>query len=313
MRRNVLILHSGALGDFVVSWPLVLALGRTQPQSRIIVVTSGSKGKLAEAALRVESADIEAGWQGLYADGGEPKGPAEKLVRGAREIYSFASREGDLATENLRRWSGADVVCVVPRPSEGEAKHVGEFLAEQVAQRAVIGVAVKQMLASIADRGLGFGGNPGGDVVVHPGSGAEKKNWAREKFMELVKRLRDGGRKVRVLVGEVEQEKWAAGEVEKFTQVAEVRRPRDYVELFSELKSAEVVVANDSGPGHLAGMMGLPTVSIFKATDPRVWRPLGPRVKMVQGKGLDEVTVGEVYDAVVGEWEGKRHEGKRQE
>src|SRR5262245_1628727 len=69
LRRNVLILHTGALGDFVLAWPLILALGRLHPQSRIICVTHASKGVLAEAALRVESADIEHGWHGLFAHG----------------------------------------------------------------------------------------------------------------------------------------------------------------------------------------------------------------------------------------------------
>ena len=72
LRRNVLILHAGALGDFIVAWPLILALGRLHPQSRIIVVTHASKGALAEAALRVESTDIEQGWHALFADNPAP-------------------------------------------------------------------------------------------------------------------------------------------------------------------------------------------------------------------------------------------------
>src|SRR5215218_3686549 len=92
LRRNVLILHAGALGDFVLSWPLVLALGRLHPQSRIIVVTHASKGALAESALRVESADVEQGWHGLFGAGEDAVALAEraaKLVEGAHAIYSF--------------------------------------------------------------------------------------------------------------------------------------------------------------------------------------------------------------------------------
>src|SRR5688500_10724765 len=62
LRRNVLIFHAGALGDFVLSWPLALALGRLYPQSRVIYVTAGQKGALAERVLRVDSTDIESGW-----------------------------------------------------------------------------------------------------------------------------------------------------------------------------------------------------------------------------------------------------------
>src|SRR5437763_6360589 len=103
LRRNVLILHTGALGDFVLCWPLALALGRIQPQSRIIVVTQASKGALAEAALRCESADIESGWSGLFALGGSVEGVAEKLLAGANWIYSFMFRAKDHAAVNLHR------------------------------------------------------------------------------------------------------------------------------------------------------------------------------------------------------------------
>ena len=65
LRRNILLFHLGALGDFVVTWPLALALARIYPQSRLFFVTHGQKGALAEKVLRVESADIEAGWHHL--------------------------------------------------------------------------------------------------------------------------------------------------------------------------------------------------------------------------------------------------------
>ena len=74
-RRNVLIFHSGALGDFILTWPLALALGRLFPQSRIYYVTHGQKGALAEKVLRVESVDAEAGWHPLFAEAPSPALP----------------------------------------------------------------------------------------------------------------------------------------------------------------------------------------------------------------------------------------------
>ncbi len=50
------------------------------------------------------------------------------------------------------------------------------------------------------------------------------------------------------------------------------------------LKRAALVVALDSGPMHIAAAVGTPTVGIFAlATDlPQRWRPLGPRVAVVE-------------------------------
>ena len=87
LRRNVLIFHAGALGDFVLTWPFAVALGRIFPQSRIVYVTAGQKGKLAERALRLESADAEAGWHALHGGGELPERSAKRAGRGARRLH----------------------------------------------------------------------------------------------------------------------------------------------------------------------------------------------------------------------------------
>ena len=43
------------------------------------------------------------------------------------------------------------------------------------------------------------------------------------------------------------------------------------------------VIANDSGIAHLAAGLGVPTVAIFGPTDPAVWRPRGPNVRVCGG------------------------------
>src|SRR6185295_7543783 len=53
LRRNILIFHQAALGDFIVTWPLAMALSRIMPQSRVIYVTHSQKGKLAERVLHL--------------------------------------------------------------------------------------------------------------------------------------------------------------------------------------------------------------------------------------------------------------------
>src|SRR5947207_8441506 len=68
IRRHVLIFHQAALGDFVVTWPIAVALGRMFPQSRISYVTHASKGQLASRVIGVESMDVEQGWHLLHAE-----------------------------------------------------------------------------------------------------------------------------------------------------------------------------------------------------------------------------------------------------
>ncbi|HZZ44452.1 MAG TPA: glycosyltransferase family 9 protein, partial [Tepidisphaeraceae bacterium] len=51
------------------------------------------------------------------------------------------------------------------------------------------------------------------------------------------------------------------------------------------------------GPGHLAGVIGVPTVSLFGATEARVWKAMGPRVKVVEG--MEGIQVEDVFIAVM--------------
>jgi ADP-heptose:LPS heptosyltransferase len=294
--RNILIFHAGALGDFVVTWPLALALARLHPQSRLFYVTQEGKGALAEKALRLESVDSESGWHPLFAPGAElAEGHARRLA-GAHTIVTFVSSGDDAWAGNVRRLSPAELIPLAVAPPAEFAGHVTDHLLAQLAPWPAAQAALAQVLRSIAERGVsGLTGNPAGPVVVHPGSGAPRKCWPADRFLSLIGRLRAAGRDVRVLLGEAELEKWPAAEIDRFAAAAALARTAGYVELFEELKTASAFVGNDTGPSHLAGIIGLPTVALFGPSNPTHWRPLGPRVHVLQAPALDQIAVEQVY------------------
>lgn len=51
------------------------------------------------------------------------------------------------------------------------------------------------------------------------------------------------------------------------------------------LQDAAVMVANDTGPGHMAAALGTPLVSVLGPTDPVRWRARGARVQLLQRAG----------------------------
>jgi ADP-heptose:LPS heptosyltransferase len=154
-----------------------------------------------------------------------------------------------------------------------------------------------QVLRSVADRGVSGGmGTPEGPVVIHPGSGAKRKCWPPDRFLSLAERLRAAGHEVRVLVGEVELETWTPAELDRFAAAA--ARPATYVELLDELKGASAFVGNDTGPSHLAGIIGVPTIALFGPSNAAHWRPLGPRVRVLQAPKLEDIAVEQVLGEV---------------
>ena len=294
-RRNVLIFHSGALGDFVLTWPLILGVARVMPQCRTIVVAAGDKGRLAERVLRVESSDAESGWQKLFADGALPEKPA-KLLAGARLVLTFVADFGSPWEKNLSRLApDAEVHHLDPRPTR-QGISATDFLLEQLEDEPVVHAATAGIVATVRRAGLlPRAHDATGPIVVHPGSGSLSKNWPADRWVELIRKL---GRSVRVLLGEAEQEKMPAAKVKALAAVAtEVREPKDLGGLLEGLIGTSAYLGHDSGPTHLAAMLGLPTLALFGPSDPAVWAPLGPRVSVLRRDSLEAMAVEGVHTA----------------
>lgn len=284
LRRNILLFHQGALGDFIVTWPLALAMARVFAQSRVFYVTSGQKGALAEKALRVESVDVEGGWHHLFSESPQLPESAARLLSGAQWIINFVADRNDRWSQNVKTIAPqAAMVPLSTIPKPDFSGHITAQLLEQLKPWPVIEAAQDQMLKSIASRGIGFSPRVDGPVVLHPGAGSGKKCWPPERFLELAERLSSAGRLVQFVLGEVELERWPARQIEQFSAAAEVCRPQTLVGLMDLLTRAAAFVGNDSGPGHLAGILGLPAISIFGPNDPSRWKPLGPRVRVIDG------------------------------
>jgi len=112
-------------------------------------------------------------------------------------------------------------------------------------------------------------------VILHPGSGSPKKNAPLGFFKRLYRRLEEEGLKPLVVLGEAELHL-----TEKLRDF-DLYRVEDLLTFARLLKSAKSFVGNDSGFSHLAGYLGVKTVTLFGPTDPLVWKPLGEKVKVL--------------------------------
>lgn len=298
LRRNVLIFHSGALGDFIVTWPLSLALARLFPQSRIYYIAQSQKGALAERVLRLESTDSEAGWHQLFSEAPALPEPAMKLLINAHTILSFVAGAHDRWSENVRAIApGSNLICVNTLVPGNFTGHVTDWMVEQLGGWTAGQAAARQILHSFQSLGLPLTRSGKNLVIMQPGAGSPSKCWSAELFLELARKLIAAGKKVRVLLGEVELERWPRERILAFESLCDVQKPTTYLELLAHLADAAVFVGNDSGPGHLAGIVGIPTVSLSASSNPERWKPLGPNVKVLPGVP-DRLSVDEVYDAV---------------
>lgn len=123
-------------------------------------------------------------------------------------------------------------------------------------------------------------------IIVAPFSNSDIRDWPPAHFVSLIGHLiarwQDGGT-IRVI-----------GTRTQWLRACEIVRPFDatrvsndcgrftWGEIVEELKTAACVIGNNSGIAHLAGHLGVPTVSVFGGSHQRLeWRPLGFNVVVV--------------------------------
>ena len=69
--------------------------------------------------------------------------------------------------------------------------------------------------------------------------------------------------------------------------------------LVTHFASCRLFLGHDSGISHLAAACGVPSILLFGPTDPAMWAPPSPRVRVLRrGATLDAISFAEVQEAV---------------
>lgn len=159
-------------------------------------------------------------------------------------------------------------------PPDDGAVHAADFFAAQVG--GLSGPAIPRIQCQQSD---------GGFAVIHPFSGSPRKCWPLGRYQALA-RLIEPHMPVR----------WCAGPEEPLPDAVRIA---DLYELACWLATARVYIGNDSGITHLAAAVGTPVVALFGPTDPCIWAPRGPQVRVISRPALENITADEVLAAVL--------------
>ncbi|MGF1633435.1 MAG: glycosyltransferase family 9 protein [Phycisphaerae bacterium] len=289
--RNVLIFHAGALGDFLLTFPLALALCRVMPQSRVYYVTHGQKAALAENLLGVHAADVEAGWGGLFGHGDLAEKPA-RLLAGGQLIVDFTP-DGRPRSDRFAPYSPAPVLTLPHRPADDHTGHVLDAYENALAHEPALANAFASMRRHIETSGLLPGRNAEpSHALLHPGSGGRDKCWPVAQWCRLASLLRSRGLAVTMVLGETERDRLSSPDRNELADAADaLAEPQDLNALATLMATAGVYVGHDTGPTHLAAMLGVPSVALFgPASRTAQWHPLGPAVTLLQASAWADLT-----------------------
>jgi len=271
-RKPFLICHRGALGDFILTWPVLHCLREILPDYHFLGVGRTEYMRLAvsldllDSCLSIESArmlDLLSG-RAIPPEIGDPHGAALWLSKGQEMVRL------------LKRSASLPVVAIDPFPAI--RIHVARYYCLSVQN--YFPIRIPEHLSD----GISQRVKNGNYVLIHPGSGSSAKNYAPQFYRNVADKLRQYGcQKIGFILGPVERERNLAREFPG----AWVERPESIEELARLLAGADLYIGNDSGVSHLAGMLGTPTIALYKTTDPKVWGVLGKEVVLLSANNQE--------------------------
>lgn len=275
---RILILKPSSLGDIVCSLPVAQSIRDQMPSSEISWVVKtrfseilercptvngeviqfdhapGFKGLIAIRnvirSLRKKQFDVVLDFQGLLRTG-----LMTWSVNSPLKVGSVEGREGSRLAYN----------SVVPLPSSGRESHAIEKLLQFLPA-----IGLKPELRSP----IHIQGDPlnGADsrlsvvapIVMIPNSRGPHKEW--KGFAELTTRLLSLSN-CPVVVWD-SHIRWNDPPLDSPEKFVNLTKKTSLLQLIELLRGASLVVANDSGPLHIAAALGRPTLGLFGPTDP---------------------------------------------
>lgn len=282
---KIAVLRGGGLGDLIFTFPAIDALAAAYPEAEIVLLgtplhaalLTGRPGPISRVevlpkARGVASPDgtddprqVGRFLQRMTAErfdlacqmhgGGRYSNP---FLLGMRARHTVGTQTPDAAPlertlpylyyqHEVIRW--LETVALAGAPSVGEEPRLAVSPQERMSALERFG-DVRRPLA-----------------VLHPGATDPRRRWPAERFAALAVRLVADGMRVAV-VGDGDDADVATLVAREAAVVAgdavvSLAGALSLSDLVGVLSIADVVVANDSGPRHLAHAVGTPTVGIF--------------------------------------------------
>jgi heptosyltransferase-3 len=280
---RLLIIRPAALGDTLMLAPSLNALG--QKVETTLVGRRPGIDFLAPYVHQVMNYEAQ-GFHALFMESeGLLSGPSLPFFDLA--VMFHADPEGKIARTLAALLPGTTIRLFPGFPLPHEETHVALHLARCIEAS---GCPVKAELAfqeAFKSPLLARAGSEGkkARAVFHPGSGSTGKNYPPRFWLDFVKNLCDITCFAFILLlGPAEEETVSTYRRNLREERGEILLCPEEEELHSVLSQACLYAGHDSGITHLAAMLGTPTLALFRNTSVAQWRPLGPRVRIIQGE-----------------------------
>jgi len=298
--RSIVVLELWNIGDVILAMPFLAQLRGLFPRAKITLVSRPFASELlagtglVDEFVATDFAWVPAAHLGLPGKAIDLWRLSRKLRRGNFDLaFSARVHVGEhfvLAVTGAKRRVGfalgkRDAALTDPvATGGGRQQRVDDWMRLLEPFGGAITVQAPRLYVNESERQWANGyltsrGVAKEDLIVgiHPGAGLVEKRWPLDRFREVAEATaaRPG---VRVLVF-AEPSGYGA---ELFTVPGIVKAQVGLRELIALIERCSLLICNDSGPMHIAGALGVPTVAMFGAEIEQWFAPLGEGHEMLR-------------------------------
>jgi heptosyltransferase-3 len=276
---RALIIRPSALGDTLLLTPSIHQIADTAK----LTLLGRRPGIDFLRPFLLNCLDYEkGGWHALFLENPHCKDlPFPEVDR----VISFLSDPGNLVKKALKIClKNTPIFSFPPFPPKKEKIHAALYLASCL-KKSGLPVNPEEAIEEARRNSLLRKTKPsrsGNMLILHPGSGSKRKNYPPEFWLNLIrgKDLEIFHKKI-LLLGPAEEEQCQFFDKVLLGMEVEIAISPNKAKLLSLLEEASFYIGHDSGITHLAAMLGVPTVALFKNSHNLQWTPLGPDVTLI--------------------------------
>lgn len=290
---RILVVTLSNIGDVVMTTPVLEALAARYPDHLIDLLTDARSTQLLEAAPFVGTL-----WQ---RDKRAPWTAQLGLIRALRRtrytlivdlrtrIIGWLLRSPKRLFKPGTRVAGQHAVdehfaALAPLTGDQEPPPCKVYLS--AAHR----LAAQQWLADLPGQRW---------LAVAPGANWPGKRWPDDHYRELINLQSANFDAAIIVAGRADLARPFTSD-DLLLPTLNLSEQTDLITAAAVLERAHAVVGNDSGLGHIAAALGVPTLTVFGPGDPERYRPRGPHVKVAYApnKDLQRLSAADVSNAL---------------
>lgn len=290
VKNRILVIRGGGIGDFILTLPAIRLLRDNFPHCHLEVLGYRRVLALVQATGHADGTrSIDYGpMASCFNPAAQVRPDLAAYFSEFGQIVSYIYDPDQMFERTLLRLGAQNVLSISPQLDA--TAHAAHQLAKPLEKLALFldtPTATLQFCQADkdeADQRLGVAIGTG--IAIHPGSGGERKNWTLEGWATVIEHLLQQGLPVFLVAGEADQER-AEHLQSRFGDRLRYLIDLPLESLAACLSRCRHFLGQDTGISHLAAAAECRCLLLFGPTNPAVWAPANPGVRILEAPGKD--------------------------